>query len=294
MALLDLYKNYTAHNYRIIEDTYEGLDLYKDLLAARVQPGDRLLHVGCGWDRSSTAAPWLDTCEVVGVDLDRASMGGYPAPFWLADAGRLPFADASFDLAFSEYVLEHVADPVGLLTEVFRVLRPGGRFAILTPNLWSYKSLAAAALPHTAHELAARYLRVDARDSKDVFPTLYRMNTATATEQIAHRAGFRVEGMHRVSNGPTWFARLPGVFELGRLVHWGMDHSEALAPLRCSLVTLLQRPGAAPRAATLVIRCLACGHDGMPASPEGYTCPRCGHAYPGDGRNTEALPPRRS
>ncbi len=289
--MLDLYRRYTAHNRHLLDATPEGIDLYKTLMATRVRPGDRLLHVGCGWDRSHTAAPWLDTCQVVGVDLDRASQDGYPSHFWLADASRLPFADASFDLAFSEYVMEHVEDPEALLREVRRVLRPGGRFVILTPNLLSYKSLGAAALPHTAHEWAARHLRLDPRESKDVFPTLYRLNTRGALERTANRAGLQIERVARVSNGPTWFARVPGLFEAGRLLHWGMDHLAPLEPLRCSLVALLKRPGDAPRRDPLAVRCLACGHEDpspLPAGP--WRCDACGHTYPGDGRAFEALP----
>lgn len=43
--------------------------------------------------------------------------------------GRLPFADASFDVVFSKDALLHVPDKDGLFAEIFRVLRPGGSFA---------------------------------------------------------------------------------------------------------------------------------------------------------------------
>jgi SAM-dependent methyltransferase len=51
-----------------------------------------------------------------------------------ADAERLPFADGSFDGAFSWSVLRYVPDPEKALAEMFRVLRPGGRLAVDFPN----------------------------------------------------------------------------------------------------------------------------------------------------------------
>jgi len=47
-----------------------------------------------------------------------------------ADAHRLPFAGSSFDLVFSSYALHHWRDPLRILNEVARVLRPGGRYYI--------------------------------------------------------------------------------------------------------------------------------------------------------------------
>ncbi|MER5884378.1 class I SAM-dependent methyltransferase [Streptomyces sp. NPDC001941] len=58
-----------------------------------------------------------------------------------ADAGALPFADGSFDLACSAYgAVPFVADPVKVFREVRRVLRPGGRwvFSVSHPIRWAF------------------------------------------------------------------------------------------------------------------------------------------------------------
>jgi SAM-dependent methyltransferase len=47
-------------------------------------------------------------------------------PFCAASALQLPFASATFDLVWSIWTLEHVIDPVRMLTEMQRVTRPGG------------------------------------------------------------------------------------------------------------------------------------------------------------------------
>jgi SAM-dependent methyltransferase len=51
----------------------------------------------------------------------------------MATAERLPFQDAEFDFVWIFDVLEHVEDPVVVLREVARVLRPGGGFHIVLP-----------------------------------------------------------------------------------------------------------------------------------------------------------------
>jgi len=51
-----------------------------------------------------------------------------------ADCEHLPFADDSFDAAISSHVIEHIESPTEMLKEIFRVLKPGGRFLLLCPS----------------------------------------------------------------------------------------------------------------------------------------------------------------
>jgi SAM-dependent methyltransferase len=109
----------------------------------------RVLEVGCG---SAPCSRWLRTAGASPVALDlsggmlaRASdlnrSSGIPVPLVQADAAALPFADASFDLACSAYGgLPFVADARAVLSEVRRVLRPGGRFvaSVNHPMRWPF------------------------------------------------------------------------------------------------------------------------------------------------------------
>ncbi len=101
----------------------------------------RLLDVGCGSGRFLTLmrdAGW----EVQGVEPDPVSAQiardrhGIPVT-----AGTLPqaaFPDRSFDAITMNHVIEHVADPLALLAECRRVLRPGGNVVVVTPNVRSF------------------------------------------------------------------------------------------------------------------------------------------------------------
>lgn len=88
------------------------------------QPGVRKLHLGCG---GNLLSGWLNT------DLEPGS----PNIARVDLTERLPFEDACFDYMFSEHVIEHLSysQGLGMLCECHRVLRPGGRIRISTPDL---------------------------------------------------------------------------------------------------------------------------------------------------------------
>ncbi|MBW8088918.1 MULTISPECIES: class I SAM-dependent methyltransferase [Streptomyces] len=75
------------------------------------------------------------------IDAEAAASGGPGVALVQADATALPFRDGSFDLACSAYgAVPFVAEPVRVMREVRRVLRPGGRwvFAVTHPIRWAF------------------------------------------------------------------------------------------------------------------------------------------------------------
>lgn len=98
--------------------------------------GRRVLDVGCGvgmYMRAFTRfTPWVWGVE---VEHERAREAhrhaGYVA---LAMGESLPFADDSFDVAFSHEVLEHTRDDAACAAEMVRVVKPGGHLVIFVPN----------------------------------------------------------------------------------------------------------------------------------------------------------------
>lgn len=67
----------------------------------------------------------------------------YPNQYYVDATAGLPFDDATFDYVFSEHVIEHVtyAQGCGLLLQCFRVMKPGGRIRISTPDMRKIASL---------------------------------------------------------------------------------------------------------------------------------------------------------
>jgi ubiquinone/menaquinone biosynthesis C-methylase UbiE len=104
-----------------------------------VRVGDRALDLGCG-DGAFTVLLREAGADAVGAEvadaaLERARRARPGLRFvQVAVDGPLPFDDHSFDLVWVSEVIEHVADTARWLSEVRRVLAPGGRLLITTPN----------------------------------------------------------------------------------------------------------------------------------------------------------------
>lgn len=109
---------------------------YKYALSFRPQGGS-LLDMGCGVGNFLMQFKDNLAFAVHGVEISKFAAGeaqkrGLQVIHGDAQATKLP--PASFDLISMLYILEHVADPVGLLQESNRLLRPGGIAMIAVPN----------------------------------------------------------------------------------------------------------------------------------------------------------------
>lgn len=123
----------------------EGLDEADAELLGPVArlAGRRVLEVGCG---AAQCSGWLAAqgAACIAIDLSmRQLMHAVPHPgvrLIQADARALPLADCSVELACSAYgALPFVTEPADVLLEVYRVLRPGGRFvfSVTHPIRWA-------------------------------------------------------------------------------------------------------------------------------------------------------------
>lgn len=108
----------------------------RELFYVGYVPGGRLLEVGCGNGRQLERlgeAGW----DVEGIDfdpnaVDRARELGLRVRVGELAAAEYP--ESAFDAIILSHVIEHVENPVGLLSECRRILKPGGQLVIATPN----------------------------------------------------------------------------------------------------------------------------------------------------------------
>ena len=105
---------------------------------AGAKPRD-VLDIGCGEGQLSRVAAGAGASQVVGVDLTwaqleearRRSSATGSVRYVRSTAGALPFASAAFDFVFACLVFEHIEGAEEALSEVGRVLRPGGTFLLM-------------------------------------------------------------------------------------------------------------------------------------------------------------------
>ncbi len=124
----------------------------RGFLLDHVRPGQRVLDLGCGEGRFA-AELHRAGAEVLAVDvaqepLRRAGDAHPELELKLIDGeGEWDLPDASFDVVWAGEVIEHVADTAGWLSEVRRVLRPGGTLLLTTPAHPLLRRLALALAP---------------------------------------------------------------------------------------------------------------------------------------------------
>ena len=122
--------------------------------------------------------------ELIGVDVDPAvtTNPALDRALVIGPDGRLPIPDHSIDVIVSDFVFEHIQEPAKVAAELDRVLAPGGWMCVRTPNRYGYIAIANRLIPDRLHARLIRSAQ-DQRKSEDVFPAVYRLNTAKAFRQ---------------------------------------------------------------------------------------------------------------
>jgi SAM-dependent methyltransferase len=204
---LTLQNTYRAR-YRAMRPGWQSSgDQLEALFRSHLTPDSRVLDLGCG--RGGVVELfWRDVKLAAGLDPDQPSLAEYRAPGMpiLRGVGeRLPFTGEVFDLVVCLWVLEHLKDPQTVLREVARVLRPGGHFVFLTPNLRNpllVLNRIGKAVPQLQTRLVSRFY---GRHEADTFPVQYRANTVKALRELATASGLVVAEL-RVVQDPTYLA----------------------------------------------------------------------------------------
>lgn len=136
----------------------DHLDLAKSTKRAHILEryaalkNQKVLEIGSGY--GNNIAVWIREFSVDGFGVEPASLGFEvsfraakqlfeengldPARILDASGEKLPFEDGTFDIVYSANVLEHTSDPLQVLREAVRVLKPGGIVHMEIPNYLSY------------------------------------------------------------------------------------------------------------------------------------------------------------
>lgn len=137
------------HHFSVVTEEFQTLEDYCLALihqraydeASQYVPNRHVLDLGCNNGYGTISLATSGAALVVGVDVSRKMLKealarpGHPrAKFLPVDGIRLPFPGEAFDVVTSFQVIEHIADYQTYLSEIRRVLRPGGVAMFSTPN----------------------------------------------------------------------------------------------------------------------------------------------------------------
>ena len=109
---------------KIVTEMLDGARLSKNLT-------HKILDVGCGNGFVSQLYPNFD---IIGIDISDGMLQNNPYVCKKASAEAIPFEDNHFDFVICRSLLHHLEDPILGLKEMFRVLKPGGKWVCWDPN----------------------------------------------------------------------------------------------------------------------------------------------------------------
>ena len=120
---------------------WRGTDRLLELLNIEDMEKPNILDVGCSTGYITRYVAQKFDCDIIGVDLstllldiaeeESRKLNLENISFKYADVENLPFADATFDIVYGEAITALVPDPLKVLKEYKRVLKPGGKIATL-------------------------------------------------------------------------------------------------------------------------------------------------------------------
>ncbi len=174
------------------------------LIARHVTETSSVLDAGAG--RGDPDLPAVNTGRLaIACDPDLAGLHANVLVRNRAAAmlDRLPFANDSFDVIVCKFVVEHLRAPLEVFQEFFRVLRPGGVLALLTPNKYSVFVFVSTMIPTRLKQRLKKFLF--GGHDEDTFSTYYRANSIQSLESQLSAAGFETKCTERLAGMWAFF-----------------------------------------------------------------------------------------
>lgn len=207
-----------------------------------LEAGDTVVEAGCG-----RTAPLLRKLQgrarrLVGIDpvqfrLDDDLEGVELVQGSIDDTG---LESGSVDLVLSRALMEHLENPRRAFAEIQRVLRPGGRYVFLVPNLGDYGTIAAWLIPNRLHPSVVK--AVEGRALEDTFPAYFRCSTRGSIQNLCDSTGLELVSCGYLGQYPAYLQFNGLLFWLGTWYEKLISRFHALRFLRGWLLVEVRKP----------------------------------------------------
>ncbi len=225
------------------DDLKDGTLLFYNWLRQYIKNEFVVLNVGAGHTADRKVQSFKgEVKKVIGVDIDKAVLQNQDLDKSIViKKNELPFENDHFDLAWADFVLEHVETPQVLLNEVRRVLKPGASFFFRTPNKYHYVSLISSITPHWFHELVVQRACGSLSKEHEIYPTFYKLNNKNAILKNAKLAGFKNMELRFIECDPSYMVFYPVAFLIGVLYERVVNKWDRLSFLRANIFGRLEK-----------------------------------------------------
>jgi SAM-dependent methyltransferase len=217
-------------------------DIFREILKKKMMPNFTCLDYGAG--RGNVAQMNFKGAVkiIAGIDPDKEVFENpYLDEAKLLDINTnlIPYGNNTFDMIFSNCVMEHVQQPGDVFKEISRVLKPGGLFLFKTPNKWHYMPLIAQMTPTWFHKY---YNRLRGRKSIDTFPTTYKCNSKLLVKKHVKDSGLEVKSILLIEGRPEYLRLSALAYFVGYIYERIVNSMDFLSTCRCVMIVELNKP----------------------------------------------------
>lgn len=234
-------QDYLDRYYSRADGWVDGTTIFHSICSSVIPPGSDILEIGSGpSNETSVFLSGLGNLQGVDIDPDILTNKALTAAHVIT-GDAYPFTDSTFDTCVSNYVNEHITDPLAHLSEVWRVLKPGGVYIFRTPNRFHYTAVVSALTPHWFHQLVANRLRNLPPETHDPYPTCYKLNSRRTVERYAAETGFAIDRLSMIEAEPLYGMSTRLLFFPFMVYERAVNSSEKLAGLRANIFAVLRK-----------------------------------------------------
>ena len=165
--------------------------IYKESIVSNIKNQEcRILDIGCGHGELM-ADVYQNLENAYGLDPDASAIekNHVIKNKFVGMAEKMPFESNFFDIVVCAWVLEHLSNPKEVFTEINRVLKPGGKFIFITPNIYNYNVWIIRLIPQRFHDFFTK--RLYGRQENDTFKKFYLVNSEFSIDKLLFDVGFK-------------------------------------------------------------------------------------------------------